>query len=162
VGTVPGGDVTAIVFTAERLLIQRQEGALEVWDERATKLDHVIAGDPSFVWPPVPDRQGMTVARRRSDSSVVLTDMTTGTNLATIPPDGAEAGLRAGLAFTPDGRRLVTVVEGSDASSGLAVVREVSDDGLVHVACATAGRNLTAEEWQTVVGSDVPRSLSCA
>ncbi|MGH3916791.1 MAG: TIR domain-containing protein [Pseudonocardiaceae bacterium] len=160
-GTMPATGVRHVSFTGSRLLVQRDTGELEVWDERATIRQRVIAGDPEFIWPPVTSSQGSLVARPRSDSSIVLADLDTGAVLTTLTPSVSVPGLRVGVAFSADGAQLVTVTEGDDSDQGLVVHRDISDEALVRTACATAGRDLTATEWQTLVGTDPPNDLSC-
>lgn len=160
-GRIPGTDVRDVAFAGTRLLVQRDTGDLEVWDERAGTRERVLGGDPGYIWPPVSSPDGRFIARPRSDSSIVLTDLNTGAVLTTLPPSVAVPGRRVGVAFSADGARLVTVTEGDDTSQGLVVYRDLSDDTLVRTACATAGRNLTAAEWQTIVGADLPDDLGC-
>jgi hypothetical protein len=81
----------------------------------------------------------------------------TGTVLATVPAPA----LRTGMAFTPDGTRLITVSEPAQSGDALLVQRDLSDRALVHTACGTAGRALTPAEWQAFVGTPTPGDLAC-
>jgi WD40 repeat protein len=159
-GRIPETGVRYLLFVGTRLLVQRDTGDLEVWDERAGTQERVLAGDPSYIWPPVPSPDGRFIARPRSDSSIVLTDLATGA-VTTLAPSVAVPGRRVGMAFSADGTRFVTVTEGDDTSQGLVVYRDLSDEALVRVACVTAGRSLTAAEWHTLVGTDLPDDLGC-
>jgi hypothetical protein len=162
VGTVPGPDASWVTYSGRRLLVQRTDGRLEVWDARGSTRERVLPGDESHSWPPVANEQGTAVARQRSNGSIVLADLDTSATLATFPsPSGSDA-LKTGIAFTPDGGRLVTVTESAGGPSNAQLIwRAISDDDIVRTACATAGRNLTAAEWQTFVGTSPPRDLSC-
>lgn len=159
VAEIGEGDVTGLTFTRDELLIQRSTGALEVWDERGDAERRVIAGDPSFgVFVAAAD--GRLVARQRSDS-VVLVDLETGATLATLPPSGDSLGLKSGLAFSADSAELAILTEGTDNGKGQLAVRNIDDESLVRTACAFAGRNLTAVEWQELVGVTAPENVNC-
>ena len=162
IGTVPGADASFVTFAGPRLLIQRADGRLEVWDQRGSARERVLPGDGSYGWPPVANAQGTVVARQRSNGAVVLADLDTGATLATFPSPSGPDALKTGVAFTPDGRRMVTVTESAGASSdGQLIWRDISGDDSVRAACDTAGRDLTAAEWQTFVGTRAPRDLAC-
>jgi len=162
IGTVPGSDASFVTFSGPRLLIQRADGKLEVWDQRGSARKRVLPGDGSYGWPPVANAQGTAVARRRSNGAIVLADLNTGTTLATFPSPSGPDALKTGVAFTPDGRQLVTVTESAGAASdGQLIWRDISNDDIVRTACATAGRDLTPAEWQTFVGTTAPRDLAC-
>jgi WD40 repeat protein len=163
VGTVAGSDASRVTYSGRRLLVQRTNGRLEVWDARGSARERVLPGDESYSWwPPVANQQGTAVARPRTNGSIVLTDLDTGATLATFPsPSGSDA-LKTGIAFTPDGGRLVTVTESAGKpSDAMLIWRDISDDDIVRTACATAGRDLTAAEWQTFVGTRPPGDLTC-
>jgi hypothetical protein len=117
----------------------------------------VLASDESYDGPPVANAQGNMVARRRSDGSVVLADLGSGVVLGTVPP----LALKSGMAFTPDGARLITVAEAAQSGDALLVQRDISDEALVRTACGTAGRDLAPAEWQAFVGTATPGELAC-
>src|SRR6266542_954048 len=77
-------------------------------------------------------------------------------------PAGRPRQRKTGIAFSPDGTRLIMVTESAGPGIDARLIwRDISDDALVRAACETAGRNLTAAEWRTFVGTDLPRDLSC-
>jgi WD40 repeat protein len=160
VGRIPGSDVSFLVFAGHHLLVQRKSGDVEVWRERGQSRQRVLPGDASYFWAPVPNSQGTLVARQRSDSSIVLDDLTTGTVLGTLTSPG-NAALKTGVAFSPDGSRLITVTDNPSLGPATLVERDLSDEALVRDACAAAGRSLTAAEWRTFVGTKPPRDLRC-
>ena len=160
--TIPGRDASFVTFSGQRLLVQRTNGSLEVWNRRGWTRERVLSGDGSYVWPPVADQQGTMVARQRSDGAIELIDLVDGTMLSTFPPSSGSLALKTGIAFTPDGTQLITVTEGIDLGiDGELVRRDISDGTLVRTVCETAGRDLTPAEWQTFVGTEVPDDLAC-
>lgn len=162
VGTIRDVDAVYVEFSGDRLLVQRSNGRLEVWTQRGSTRERVISGDESYVWAPVADQQGTIVARRRSNGSTDLTDLDSGTVLTSLAPPGASFAHRAGMAFTPDGTRFITAVESGDGREGQLVRRDISADALLRTACETAGRDLSAAEWQTFAGLEEPGELACA
>ena len=67
---------------------------------------------------------------------------------------GHNAGI-GWLAFSPDGHLLLSG-SGNDARLWL-----VSEEGLITLACRTAGRNLTQAEWQQIFPSAQPYRQTC-
>jgi hypothetical protein len=162
VGTVPGNDAASIAFSGRRLLVQRAKGTMEVWNARGSTKEREIAGDDSYGWAvPVGNPQGTVVARQRSNGSIVLAHLDTGAIIGTFPPGPGSPARKTGIAFSPDGNRLITVIESGDREDGLLVVRDLSADALVRTACSTAGRALTPGEWRAFVGTAAPEDLGC-
>jgi WD40 repeat protein len=162
VGTVRGSDPSWVTFSGPRLLVQRTDGALEVWDRRGSTRERVLPGDESYSWPPAANQQGTLVARQRSNGSIVLADLDNGNALATFLPASGSLALKTGLAFTPDGTQLIALTESADVDTNAQLVRrDISDENLVRTACQTAGRDPTPAEWQAFVGTDVPDTLAC-
>jgi hypothetical protein len=60
------------------------------------------------------------------------------------------------MAFTPDGRRLVT-----GHSNGEVVLWAVDPESLPGRACEIANRNFTRDEWKSFVGEDLPYRVVC-
>ncbi|MCS7484564.1 RtcB family protein [Umezawaea endophytica] len=110
-----------------------------------------------------------------------MSDVATGSTVATFP---GESSRKIGVAFSGDGRWMVTLAEPTDAGDLTAVVLDMSgedvlvtrkgairaglgelgiipDQALVKAACITAGRDLTADEWRAMVDSAVPDDLAC-
>ncbi len=157
------GDYIGVAFAAERLLLQRRDGRLEVWDKRGNILKRTLPGDENFVWQPIVSPNGTLVARRSTDGTIALDDLGTGARLATLPTPGNSVFDRTGIAFSPDGSRLIGVSEIPDAyKQGELTIRSISDQDLIAAACGAAGRDLTGAEWDTFVGGlDPPADLSC-
>ncbi|QFZ19579.1 TIR domain-containing protein [Saccharothrix syringae] len=157
VGEIALRDVRYLVFVPGRLLVQRKSGDLEIWDERGGERRGTVAGDRGFVYRPASN--GSLVARTRDDGTIVVADLDTGAVLGPLP--ATLSGGRVGVAFSGDGIRLVTVTEGAGTGLGRAVHRDISDETMVRTACATAGRDLRADEWNMLVGEPVPEDLMC-
>ncbi len=164
IARLPGADVQSATFAGANLLVQRQDGSLEVWDARATERRRVIPGDQSYAQPPVADLRGDLVARERSDGSVDLDDVSSGATLATLAAPGrAFPGLRLGLGLSPTGSELVSVVQTDDASPKPEIIdHDLSPQALIRSACATAGRSLTPAQWRAYVGTAPPSHLGCS
>lgn len=162
VGRVESGSRAYVAFAAGRLLLQRRSGPLEVWSRDGSRMQREIAGDETYAYPPVASPDGQLVARRRSDGSVVLVDLDTGTQLGTFLAAEPSSFLRTSVAFAPDGSRLYMLSElsGEDHEAEL-TSRDISDGGLIETACESAGRDLTEEEWRLYVGGDPPADLTC-
>ncbi|MFC3895195.1 hypothetical protein ACFOWZ_27240 [Lentzea rhizosphaerae] len=157
IGEITRSGVRYLAFVPGRLLVQLESGELEIWDERLTGRQSTIAGDAGFIWRPISN--GTLVARARADNAITLADLATGSVLASIPGDSAR---RVGIGFSGDGTRMLTLTESRDSGPATAVLRDISDDTLVRAACSTAGRDLTADEWRALVGTDsVPDDLRC-
>ncbi len=148
--------VRRLAHVRDDVLIQFESGALEVWDERLTGRKATIAGDSGFVWTPAGN--GTLVARARDNHEISVSDVATGSTVATFP---GESSRKVGIAFSGDGRWLVTLAEPANAGDSTAVVRDMSDEALVKAACTTAGRDLTTDEWRAMVDSAVPDDLAC-
>ncbi|MDX6636176.1 MAG: hypothetical protein QOF06_2379 [Solirubrobacterales bacterium] len=162
VGNIDADQYATVSFAGERLLVQRHDGALQVWNQGGTTLQRTIPGDETYVWKPIGNAEGTMVARRRSDGSIVIDDLDSGTQLGSFGTRGASVFLRTGVAFSPDGSRIYALSEApGESSRGELVMRDISDEGLIDASCAAAGRNLTANEWRAFVGTDPPADLTC-
>jgi hypothetical protein len=69
-------------------------------------------------------------------------------------------GLKTGLAFNEKGDHLVTVTAGYYTTSSFIEKWSVAPDALIGILCRVAGRDLTTEEWQALVGDQSP-DLTC-
>lgn len=159
-GRIPGPGAQHVRYAGPRLLVQRDGGSLDVWNAGGTKRERVLPGDTSYAWPPTGNRQGTLVARPRTDFTIALNDLTTGATLATLATPG-RLGRKTSVAFSPDGRRLITVTAPGAETVSYMAQRDISDAALIRSACATAGRDLTADEWRAFVGTAPPADLSC-
>lgn len=117
----------------------------------------VLPGDQ--IWPPVATPNGEIIARTEIDGSITLIDQRSGAVLVRIP--SRRPGAKVGIGFAGNGNRLVTVTEPDGLDPATADYRDIADESLVRTACATAGRDLTADEWRALVGTEPPGDLAC-
>jgi WD40 repeat protein len=161
------GDVVHVSAGSDHLVIQRGDGKLEIWDVTGSDQQVVIEQDANFtpaetttVTPPAVGE--FFVAQRRSDGAIVIMDVTTGDTLGTLELTEESVQLKASLAFTDDGRDLVSAVETfAEDSNGMLVRWTLSPDAWMEAACSTVGRDLTADEWRRYVGTGRPEELDC-
>lgn len=159
VGRVPSRGGSYLTFSGSHLLVQRADGSLEVWTDRGTARQRIIAGTLNN-GQAVGNSQGTVVAIPQINGPLDLYDLTSGTLLDTIPPLLDSASGAIGVAFAPNGRQLVTVTSLTNGYSEM-VVRDISGHALVQAACRTAARSLSTAEWQSFVGSTTPAHLAC-
>ncbi|MER7079327.1 TIR domain-containing protein [Saccharopolyspora kobensis] len=159
------GDVGArgVEFTPDgRLLVQRETGLIELWDVENRHLERTLDGadiaqDTLAVSP-----DGRFLAGLRADGGVVLVDLPSGKRLGVVPLPRPERSLRgetgqiSTVEFSADSRELLS------ASTGGELLRWPLDPAeWQRHACESAGRDITAEEWQRVVGLTPPDDLRC-
>jgi WD40 repeat protein len=79
-------------------------------------------------------------------------------DLANAKPRGTleVSATTLGIAFTPDGRRLV-----SGHSNGVVTLWDVDLEGWPRRACEIANRNFTRAEWKAFVGENLPYRVVC-
>ena len=160
---VPDGAVADVAFAGPHLLIRRPDGAIEIWDQSATRMQRTLPGGRAFVAGLAVSAAGTLVAQQLTDGSVTVTDLDTGTVVGSFQlPTTTEWVGHTGLGLSADGSTLVTVLEPEQFDNpGTAIVWDLSDAGRIERACATVGRDLTTEEWQHHVGGETPTSLAC-
>jgi WD40 repeat protein len=166
VQTVGTGDVESVGLSRDHLLVQRKTGELEVWNLAGTILQRSIQQDTSYMPTSTLTPMavaGALVAQQLSDGAIVVTDIETGEIVATLNLPSTSAGLKTGLAFTPDASQLVSVTESNTLSGngGLLAQWNLSPSAWIHDACASADRNLTTGEWRKYAGTAPPNDLLC-
>jgi hypothetical protein len=159
---LPGAPGNAIVFAQGRLLVERQDNSLEVWNTAGTNLYRSIPSGAIYT-------RGMTaiphtrlVARVTEQGTVVLSDLDSGQLLGslTLPFPARATGEppwdATTVAASPDGHQLI-----SATTSGSLIRWQLSPDAWVQAACAAAGHTLTPDEWRLAVGTTPPADLAC-
>ncbi|NKE57870.1 TIR domain-containing protein [Lentzea sp. PSKA42] len=145
----------SVTFAGDSLLVQRDE-SIEVWDARGTSLRRTVPRDPSYLAGVAASPDSALVAQLRVDRVLVLTDLATGELVGEVRlADQRSRFGRIGMAFTGN-KNLVTAVSARKLYSW-----NFAPDNWVRAACASAGRDLTADEWRRYVGTEPPADLTC-
>ncbi|ANZ38541.1 hypothetical protein BBK82_23245 [Lentzea guizhouensis] len=149
--SLPGGGASSVTFTGDSLLVQRSD-SIEVWDLAGSVRRHSFRTDPSYL-PGI--AAGSTFVTQMRRDRVMVVFAVTGEQVGEIrlAPQVSRYG-RIGMAFDGD-QRVLTAVSETDLRSW-----DLSAENWVRAACTSAGRDLTAEEWQRYVGS-APPDLTC-
>jgi hypothetical protein len=151
-----------VAFGGSRLFVQKTDGTLEVRAGEALRVERSLPGDPSYVWPPVPNPQGTLVARQRRNGDIAVVDPDSGSTLAVVPRNPGSGTAKIGVGFSRDGRRLITVTEEARYRAGAVLVdRDLSTPTLIANACRAAGSELSAAEWRRFVGTEPPERPTC-
>jgi WD40 repeat protein len=160
---VGSGSADGVFFARDRLLIQRSIGSLEVWDITGRHLLRTLAGSGGFSDALAVSPDGSLMARLSDNGTASVSSLETGGVLANFSlPVPAEAGyssdpwLATAMIFSPDGQSILTATAG-----GQVISWDINPSDLITIACATAGRGLTAAEWQDYIHTMPPASFSC-
>ncbi|MDR7304197.1 TIR domain-containing protein [Haloactinomyces albus] len=158
---LPGQHASAVAFSNKKLLVQRGNGTLEVWDLRGTTKLRSFPGDTGYTRSLAPITGTNLVARLRADGTTVIVNLVSGKVLGTFPLPPMTRGSLA----NPWTATRLTSTSGGDlltATSGGKLVRWRFDEtAWVQIACATASRDLAASEWRDIVGTTAPDDLTC-
>ncbi|WP_256638689.1 WD40 repeat domain-containing protein [Streptomyces murinus] len=159
---LPGSKPAGVAFSGQHLLVQRDNGDLEVWTASGDRrLDRLEGASRTSVGPVVGKN---LVAEKADDDSVRLIDLSSGHTLGTLAlPPGSKPESTA-LAFSSDGTELVTATESyGDVTGdvGTLIVWSLDAKSLTHAACSSIGWDLTPGLWKQYVDSDAPSNLRC-
>jgi WD40 repeat protein len=165
---VPGGAASGVAYDGEHLLIQGSSGTFEVRSADGRQLIRSFAGDLNATAGPAVNGAGLAVEVNSNGTAFVF-DITSGQEIGSITLPTGPRNISTSVAFTPDGKNLVSATEsigGPADTAGIGHVTEWSfSPSLWSVtACASAGHTLTSAEWQQYVGSDgpgMPSKLAC-
>jgi hypothetical protein len=155
--------VTAVTIAGSRVLVRTTSGATEVWNSTMTTRERVVPAERGDYWAPVASPTGDVIAQLRSDSTIRLTDVASGTELVTFRA-ASTSGLRVGIGFTSDGNSILTATEAGEygtTGNGTLVRRPISANELIRIVCGTAGRDLTNADWAQAVNAPAPTTLAC-
>jgi hypothetical protein len=151
-----------VTFSDQALLIGRTDNGIETWDAAGTTRQDSTTGDASYARALVAVPQQTMVARLTEQGTIELTDLDThqvvGSLVAPEPQTGTgEPPWEATtLATVPSGQELIT------ATGAGAINRwQLTPDAWIRIACASAGREINADEWRRSVGTEVPPDLRC-
>ena len=160
--TVGTGGANGVLFTQDGLILQKATGALQIWNTTGRKLLRTLPGAGGTAAPLAASPDGALVARLHGDGTMSVTDLATGDVLATVSlpapanSSAADPWDATAMMFTPDGHDLLTATSGGELISWT-----MDGSSLVRTACASVGRDLTADEWRQYVHTDPPSDLSC-
>jgi WD40 repeat protein len=164
VNRIPTDGYGQVAFAGEHLLVQSPAGNLEVWSEDGGEREQEIGGNGLGFLTGSPNGN-LAASVNSEDGTIHLIDLESGGEVAKFESPDHLAHLKTGIAFSPDGKRLVAVSEilsENDVTDQAELVsRELSNASLVNTACTGAGRELIPAEWRVFVGSDPPGDLSC-
>lgn len=158
-GSIDVGGFPAITFAGGRLLVQEEDGSVQVWSQTGTELQRTLPGSGG-VGRMAASHDGTLLARSAEDGTVGIVDLETGVRLGAFQTPGRSSFFRSGLAFSPEGDTLFVLSE-TPGYEGEIVQRDLSDTALVRSLCEASGRDLTVAEWNAFVGSNPPADLSC-
>ncbi len=162
---LPGGAATGLAYDGEQLLIQRSSGTFEVRSADGRQLIRSFAGDMDATAGPAVNSAGLAVEVNSNGTAPVF-DITSGQEIGSITLPAGPRNVSTSVAFTPDGKDLISATEGTGGSSGPGYVTEWSFSSKLWstVACTSAGHTLTSAEWQEYVGTGgpgMPSQLAC-
>jgi WD40 repeat protein len=162
---LPGGTASGVAYDGELLIIQRADGTLEVRSADGQRLIRSLAGAVNAVSGPAVNDAGFVV-ELNSDGTAPVFDIASGQEIGTIALPVIPPTLSTTIAFTPDGRNLISVTDAPDEAPGTGQVTDWSFAPSLwsEVACSSAGHALTADEWQQYIGTGgpgMPNQLAC-
>ncbi len=164
--SVPGGAAYGVAYDGEQLLIQRDDGTLEVRSADGRQLIRSFAGDPDVGAGPVVSGAGLAV-EANPDGTAQVFDVASGQEIGSITLPVGPRPASTTVAFTPSGN-LVSATEGvygSPSDVGQLTEWDFSASLWTQVACASAGRSLSDSDWREYVGPSgpaMPGNVACS
>ncbi len=149
---------TDAAFAGPHLLVRRDDGMLEIREAPSFDILTEYPANPAVDPRSRPTGNGALLAQVMVDNRVSLTDALTGIEIGSLPFGPRQEGRMAAAAFTPDGTKLILAAPGPD---GEVQMWDVSPQRWIATACATAGRDLSAEEWTLATRTSPPSDLRC-
>lgn len=160
--TLPGGTAAEVVFAAGRLLVERSNGSIEVWDARTLSQITTVPGDTTYERARTLSPDGNTAIRLDAQGNIVLTDIPTSASLGSLQlPSAARASATdiwaaTSMALDPSGSHLFTATSG-----GLLVRWTLDESQWIPAACHSAGHDIDPATWLQLVGTEPPPTLAC-
>ena len=146
-------------------LVTQARGALErvFWTtDGRTRLGSAPAGTDFASFALVVDHTGEQYALHRSDGSVEISDLRSGSAIGAVPVAVDDVKLSYG--YAGDGSRLVLALpEAVDPRypKGLLTSIDLRPETWVALACRSVDRELTPDEWRRLTGAEPPSDLRC-
>ena len=148
-----------VLFAAGSLWVRYSSGLIERRDPSTGALQ---AGLPVRLPGAGPMTEASGLMAVPTDAGVALYDTGADVLLGTIGFPANWQSTRRGVGLAPDASVLVSAFEPVEYEKrGLAVTTRLAPESLVGVACRTSGGSLSAKDWTTLVGPDVPADLTC-
>ena len=147
------------------VLVTQAEGALQrvFWStDGAERIGDAPAADDFTDVRIAVSPDGRRYAQHRSDATLELAEVVGGRALGLFPLRRDDP--KISFAFSGDGRRLVIAFPSDtdpEHPEGRVTTVDLTVDGWIASACRTAGRDLTAAEWQDLTGTAPPADLRC-
>jgi WD40 repeat protein len=163
--TIDEGEVAGIAYMGEILLVQRKSGDLETWTTDGSARLASIPGTPNMAVGPVTDGSH-TVAEITEGGSAQIIDYPSGVTIGTLALPKGNKSTSTGLAFSNDGDDLVTATEANgvdptNVDAGELVDWKMSANSWIHIACVSAGHDLTPDQWSAYMRTSPPREMRC-
>ncbi|MEO6571187.1 MAG: WD40 repeat domain-containing protein, partial [Ilumatobacteraceae bacterium] len=147
VGSIPEALSRGVYITpADQLFVATTGGELTQYDLDTLSPIRTFGGSRGYIQELYGTRDGSIIAVRGLDRTVSIFDVDTGILLGTpisIPDGDGEV-----IGLSLDG---ATLVLGGGATNGVQVW-DLRPEAWIDAACRVAGRNLTAEEWDSNIG----------
>ncbi len=150
------GEVMAITFApdGERMVIGDMKGRLVVFSLRSSAPGRVLTGHTASIKQILFDHSGNFLATKAVDGIRIWN-----WSRLTMPPlvlkDGA---VNSNIAFSPDDQQLW--VASGDKNESIQR-RPLQFKSMCDALCSSISRNMTKEEWENFVGSDLPYEQTC-
>jgi WD40 repeat protein len=162
---IPGGEASGVAYDGELLLIQRTDGTFEMRSADGQQLIRSFAGDPDATAGPAVNSAGLAL-EVNSDGTAPVFDIASGQEIGSITLPAGPRENSTSVAFTPDGKNLISATEdvGSSAVTGYVTEWSFSPSLWSTAACTSAGHTLTSEEWQQYIGASgpgMPAQMAC-
>lgn len=152
---------SAIVYMGEHLLIQQPSGTLQVWNSAGSALEQTLSAIPTDALA----SDGLdTLAEVSTSNEIELFDFPSGYLLGQLQIPTSSALGPSAVAFSADGRTLVSVTAtsvGASSYQGVAVAWNLDAQDWMRIACDSAGLDITAQQWQQYAGASAPSGLTC-
>jgi hypothetical protein len=159
---LPGREADRVSFAGPWLLVGDRSGELRVWTSDGARAVNAIPGG-SYLPQAAANSAGTLLARVRTNGEVVLNALPNGEEAGTLPSGEPRGILRLGLAFSPTGDELATIMD-PPAVGGEATLlqRDLGSQALLRDACETAGGTLSRPEWKAIVGRNESSPSACS
>jgi WD40 repeat protein len=156
-------EVKALAFGPDGrfLATAGSDGRARVWDLAAAdplEAQYTFLGHKGTVEAVAFSPDATLVATGGADRSARVWDLASGQEMFTLMDH--KAGVWD-LAFTPDGKHILTCSQREDGEDGSVLVHTLDVEELKKLACQRVSRNLSQDEWQAYIGADRPYRETC-